>query len=461
MAESHTPPPQVSADFTAESTPDPEALRHEYQERTTEEVETLTRGFSSTPYGGYAYVAEPAPGFDVRGVWHNFHTDSRSGYAAHAVAVSWMIAEELHVPLMLVPHRAKDIDVDRFPADREEMLSRWHSYKHAVGIPELLIVSLPPEMQMAGVAPRMIYYSAYEATKVSRWTADCVNSDQMEAVWCVSDFVRRSFTAGGAKPEKLDVIRPMLCGGAWKLPEVPALAPRDEFVFGTMGTWHHRKGFDHLVRAYFSEFKRTEDVVLNLRTSLFGAGKTIREFTDGVVAEIAEIAREFGDDDFPRSRKMPRIRLQTGTELTDAQVIDWAGTLDGYVAPSFGEGLGIPAIWAKAMGVPLISVDFAALGEMVREVSDASSGQSMDLLVDGTLVQVPSQMQAISPMFTTDAQWADYEPAALGAKMRQLFAAGRRRDQAGARATRAMFGPDTIGPLKAAIAKRSAGALCA
>lgn len=458
MAESHTPSPEDLAG-NAESPPDPEALRHEYQDRTPEEVDTLTRGFSSTPYGGYAYVAEPAPGFDVRGIWHTFHTDSRSGYAAHAVAVSWMIAEELRIPLMLVPHRAKDIDVDRFPADREEMFSRWHSYKNAVGIPELLIVSLPPEMQMAGVAPRMIYYSAYEATKVSRWTADCVNSDQMEAVWCVSDFVRRAFIEGGAKPEKLDVIRPMLCGGAWKLPEVPALAPRDEFVFGTMGTWHHRKGFHHLVRAYFTEFKREENVVLNLRTSLFGAGKTIREFTESVVAEIAEIASEFGDDNFPSSKKMPRIRLQTGTELTDAQVIDWLGTLDGYVSPSFGEGLGIPAVWAKAMGAPLISVDFAALGEMVREVSGMSSGQSMDLLVDGTLVPVPPQMQAISPMFTPDAQWADYEPAAFGAKMRQLFAAGRRRDLMGARATRALFGPETLGPLKAAIAKRSEGAL--
>lgn len=460
MAESHTPPPADSVETPA-SAPDPEALRHDYQERTTEEVDALTQGFRSTPYGGYAYVAEPAPGFDVRGIWHNFHTDSRSGYAAHAVAVSWMIAEELRVPLMLVPHRAKDIDVDRFPSDREEMFSRWHSYKNAVGIPELLIVSLPPEMQMAGVAPRMIYYSAYEATKVSRWTADCVNSDQMAAIWCVSDFVRRAFIAGGADPAKLDVIRPMLCGGAWKLPDVPMLSPRDEFVFGTMGTWHHRKGFHHLVRAYFGEFKRDESVVLNLRTSLFGAGKSIREFTETVVGEIAEIAREFGDSDFPRSKKMPRIRLQTGTELTDAEVIQWLGTLDGYVAPSFGEGLGIPAIWAKAMGAPLVAVDFAALGELVREISGTSSGQAMDLLVDGTLVAVPPQMQAISPMFTPDAQWADYEPGAFGAKMRQLYAAGRRRDTMGAIVTRALFGPATLEPLKAAIAKRTEGALCA
>jgi glycosyltransferase involved in cell wall biosynthesis len=449
----------------AERTEDPStvtvaAADAAYEDRTPEEVGSLTDGFKATPYGGYNYVAEPAPGYDVAGIWHAFHTDSRSGYAAHAVAVSWMINKELGIPLMLVPHRAKDIDVDRFPADREALYSEWHSYKRAVGKPELLIVSLPPELQMAELAPKMIYYSAYEASHVSQWTTGVCNDDLMTAVWCVSEFVAQAFRAGGVHADKLDVVRPMLCGGAWQMPELPKVADRDDFVFGTMGTWHGRKGFHHLVRGYFGAFKREDKVVLNIRTSAFGGVRTIRDFTEMVVSEIAEIAREFGDFDYPRSKKMPRVRLQTGTDQSDAEVIEWLGGLDGYVSPSFGEGLGIPAVWAKGMGTPLITTDCAAVGAMVREIDEArGSAQSLDLLVPTVQVEVPMAMWKVSQMFARDATWAGYEPAALGAAMRTLVDRPRQRDECGARATRHLFGEATVAPLCAAITRRTGGAL--
>jgi rhodanese-related sulfurtransferase len=100
-----------------------------YEDRPIEEVESLRETITKSSFGGYAYTAEPAPGADVHGIWHCFHTDSRAGYAAHAVAASWMIREEMKAPLMLIPHRVKDIDIDNFPADREEMLLRWLGHR--------------------------------------------------------------------------------------------------------------------------------------------------------------------------------------------------------------------------------------------------------------------------------------------------------------------------------------------
>jgi glycosyltransferase involved in cell wall biosynthesis len=427
-----------------------------YEDRPIQEVESLRETITKSNFGGYAYTAEPAPGADVHGIWHCFHTDSRAGYAAHAVAASWMIREEMKAPLMLIPHRVKDIDIDNFPADRDEMLLRWLS-KSPVGFPEMLLVSLPPETQMFGLGKATVYYSAYEATRVSQWTADTVNSKGMTAIWCVSDFVKRAFEAGGCNPSKLDVVRPMLCGGPWAMPEQMVPVERDEFVFGTMGTWHERKGFPHLIRAYFSQFRRDENVVLNIRTSLFGKNKTITEFTDGVVKEIAEIAEEFGDDDYPRSKKMPRVRLQTGTDLSDQEVIDWLASLDGYVQPSFGEGLGIPAIWAKAVGCPLVCTDFGALGDFAVELERETDSGTIDAIVKHRLVPVPQGQLVVSPMFHKKSEWGDYDPKDFGAAMRTVFERGRKKDIHGAVATRRLFGAEATVPVMAEAIKRRTG----
>jgi glycosyltransferase involved in cell wall biosynthesis len=217
------------------------------------------------------------------------------------------------------------------------------------------------------------------------------------------------------------------------------------FVFGVLGTWQKRKGMHDLVRAYFGSFKREHPVTLAIKTSAFGSELTIRKFKEKLTEEIAEIATEFGDFGFPSSAKMPRISLELGTDMSDQQVIDWISNLDCYVNPSYGEGLGIPHVWAKATGVPMVSSAYGAVGEMLVEIANTHS-HSADVTFPHKLVEVGPEMPRIAIMFDKHTKWGGYDVKDLGAAMLKQFDVGRRLDSYGALATRSMFGVEKCLP---------------
>lgn len=411
-----------------------------YEARSDDEMTALAtqfKGGEGAEYSGYNYVAAPAPGYDQHGVWHVFGTAHRSGYAAHAIAMHWLLREHLGVPSELVPHRDMDIDIERFPKDRADMLMRWLR-ETPVGLPEMAIVSLPPDERMFKFAPKLAHYVAFEASRVSKYTAAVCNSEHMSALWCVSDFTAKSYTTGGVRPEKIAVVRPPICDGPWAGMFETRQPSTDEFTFGTVGTWHARKGFPDLVRAYFGAFSRKEPVVLKIRTSVFAENKTINEFLLGVLKEIAAIAAEFGDDDYPRFKKMPRIRVQAGTDLSDAEIVSWLGDISCYVNPSYGEGLGIPPIWAMAHGAPVISSTYGAVADIVNEIAGDES-RFPHILFPHHDEPVPSEMMSVSSIFQRGATWGGYEVSALSAAMRTMYARGPMRHAETATRTRNAF----------------------
>jgi len=390
------------------------------------------------PITGYQYVAPPAPGYDVHGLWHYFPCHGRTGYAAHAIALHSLLIDELKVPTSLVPHRNAAIDIDKFPRDRFDMLLGW--MKHICGHPEAFIVSLPPELKMYEQTRALVNYVAFEATKVSEFAAQNVcNDEKLAALWCVSEFTARAFLSSGVDSKKVFVVRPPICDGPWKamftpLDELERTQHGSTFQFGTVGTWHERKGFRDLVRAYFREFKRSEPVELAIRTSHLGDELTIKKFRDKVVDEIAAVAREFGDDDYPRSKKMPVIRILLGTDLSDAELIKWLGSIDCYVNPSYGEGLGIPAMWAAAQGLPIVSSEFGAVGEWLL-----SSQVARSMMFPARQVLVPTSMMSLNSAFAVDSLWGGYDVGDAAVAMRVAYADRHGPDREGAEYTRNYF----------------------
>lgn len=422
-------------------------------------LKTLTDGFERNlreRRGTMNYVAKPADGWNTAGLWHCFDTAGRTGYAAHAVALHWLLAETMGVPTQLVPHRNLDIDIERFPPDRYEMLFRWH--KAAVGYPHALFCSFPLEVaaELSEMGPPLIPYCAFEGTRVSPFVRDLCNSRAFEQVWVVSDFVARVLVMSGVRQHRVHVVRPAIVPGvgpwasmgrgceelrSWSPLPVSESAP---FTFGAMGTWHERKGFHDLLRAYFRGFSRDEPVKLVIRTSVFGRNVTIREFKERLTGDIAAIAAEFGDTGFPESRRQPRLELILGTEATDAEVIDWLGRdVDCYVNATYGEGLGIPHIWAKAQGVPMVSSDYGAVGELLVNLrTDARMGpeETVDEIFPHKLVTVPEEMCQVALSFDRQTQWGGYEVADLADSMRAAFAGGRVTDPVGAAIVRELYG---------------------
>lgn len=414
----------------------------QYEDRSADELSALSNQFTESLRAGLGprnYVAKPAPGFDTHGLWHCFGAGSRSGYATHAVATQWMIEKSLGIPVQLVPHRNQDIDIEKFPVDRYDMLFEWH--KEAVGYPHMLLCSYPPEVaaELDGIGPPLVPYCAFEGTKVGEYMRDLCNGAAFSAIWVVSPFVRNAMIAGGVKASRVAVVRPPVCDGPWAMsPGTSARAkmkdrpvtPDDPFVFGALGTWQKRKGFHDLVRAYFGAFGREEPVKLVVRTSFFGQGNlTIRQFKEKLTKEIAEIACEFGDGDFPASKKQPKLQLLLGTEAADQEIIDWLASLDCYANATYGEGLGIPHIWAKANGVPMVATRFGAVGELLEEI--AAQG-ALDTLVDHRLEPVDPEMCRMALMFDRDSEWGVYNVEEFGVAMQHQYEQGRRFDVASA-----------------------------
>jgi glycosyltransferase involved in cell wall biosynthesis len=441
-----------------------------YKERSADEIKALEQTFRGS---GANYVAQPAPGYDVSGLWHCFGSGGRTGYATHAIALHWILSHQLGITTELVPHRDEDVDIERFPEDRYDMLFGW--MKSAVGVPRLLFASYPPEvaMKMDGIGPSVVPYCAFEGTKVSEMCRDICNGPLFLQVWVVSDSVRQALLAGGVHPDKVLTVRPPVCDGPWKMPElvphdVDAPPPTQDrpYTFGVLGTWQQRKGMHDLVRAYFGTFERDDNVQLVIRTSAFSGKMTIRDFKEKLTEEIAAIAAEFGDKDFPASKKMPKLRFEIGTDATDQEIIEWLSQLDCYVNPSYGEGLGIPHIWAKANGVPMVSTGYGAVGDLLREINEhAESPQGsnaprdlleMDIFVPHRLEPVHRELLSIALMFDRETQWGVYDPAAFGFAMHRMFKRGPCRDIEGAEYVRKAFSVEACAP---AVRKGLAGLL--
>jgi glycosyltransferase involved in cell wall biosynthesis len=374
---------------------------------------------------GYHYVAEPAEGHDVVGLWHTFPCGTRSGYAAHAVALHSML-ERLGAPTMLAPFPGMDIDISKFPEDREPMLMRW--LKTSVGIPKAFIASFPPDLRgLDRGAPAFVSYVAFEASPMSEYARRLCAAPELTWIWCVSEFTRRCYIESGIDPNKICVVRPALCDGPWTpmLHQRPARTD-GPFVFGVNGSWHERKGFHKLVRAYLSAFSRSDNVILALRTSYFGSGRDqplLMDFERQVLGEIGTIKLDYQKPGW----ESPRFKLLGGTGVTDAELIEWLGGLDCYVNPSFGEGLGIPLIWAAAQGVPVVTSDFGAVGDLAREVSSMPDASSAFRVFPSKLTPVPRAMLKHSTLLSTKSCWGDYEVDALAAQMRAAYDAGRVR----------------------------------
>lgn len=428
-----------------------------YQDRTPEEMKSIETTVRHSPIRNY--VAPAAPGFDVHGLWACFGTQHRTGYATHAMAMHWMLSKSLGIPTQLTPHRSMDIDIERFPADREKQLFEWT--KEAVGWAHGLIVSFPLEVaaEMEDAAGAVIPYCAFEGDRVSAYAKDLATGPIFERILVVSQFVKDAFVAGDVPAERVDVVRPMLTDGFWQMTPISQLQAAknrpvthdDPFVFGTLGTWQKRKGIFDLIRAYFGHFKREEPVTLVIRTSPLNSNTTIRRFKDQITQEVAEIAREFGDDGFPMSRRMPRLVFELGTDLSDQEVINWLGSLDAFVSPSYGEGLGIPHIWAKAQGVPLVASGYGAVGEMIVETQKAV-GATRDHIFPFQMTPVDPEILRLGLMFDRKTRWGTYKIDDLAREMRNaLDHSGRSVDVKAAEYIRHAFGVDTLGPLRSVL----------
>lgn len=154
-----------------------------------------------------------------------------------------------------------------------------------------------------------------------------------------------------------------------------------QFVVGMVaankGHSPSRKGFPEAFQA-FAKFKRIHpDAILWVHSDPYG-------FFDGV--DLEHLARTVGLDD-QTVRFTDPYQQQIG--FPPARLAELYSTFDVLLAPSYGEGFGIPVIEAQACGVPVIVNDFTAQPELVG-AGWTVTGQRWYDAVQRTWFQIPN-----------------------------------------------------------------------
>lgn len=440
------------------------------QQLTNEDLQTSVDGLSALRreaqqgvFRATQYVAEPAPGSSVRGVWLSAGLNYRSGYA-HVALADALLLRALGLPSFFVPHRAEAIDWDHLPEDRKAILEDFQ--RDVVGIGDVLIAEWPPHeaIRMTNLSDRFVMRTTCETNTISKMAADMSNVDEITKIWFPSEFARQAFVRSGVRENRTRTLLPPVIGdhlGLWKPIITSKTAPiemRTPFNFGAMGTFQERKGFGHLIRAYCGAFTGDMPVCLTIRTSPFGRFRTVQELRTEIEKQVALIRSEFNG---PQIQKFgfPKINIKIGTELSDAELISWLGSLDCFVNASFGEGTGLPLVYARASGVPIVTNIFGGVAESLGGEYGAppkifldAEGHEYDSFVPHTLKNIPMEMLRMNSIFERGQQWADYSPDTMGELMLRQFTCGRRRNVDGALLTSRKFDATRLRPdFKAAL----------
>jgi glycosyltransferase involved in cell wall biosynthesis len=170
---------------------------------------------------------------------------------------------------------------------------------------------------------------------------------RFDELWVMSHFNREAFIRSGIAPEKVRVISGCIDVDLYQRPaaslQLPA-ACHGRLIFLSVFDWQRRKGWDVLLRSYVREFMSTEGAALLLKVTR-GHGHP----RDLVIEQIDSFLRGLGTS----LARRPDIVLWDAP-LSAGEMISLYHSVDVFVLPTRGEGLGRPFMEAMACGLPVL-----------------------------------------------------------------------------------------------------------
>jgi glycosyltransferase involved in cell wall biosynthesis/tetratricopeptide (TPR) repeat protein len=237
----------------------------------------------------------------------------------------------------------------------------------------------------------------FETTGVpAEWVERC---NLMDEVWVPSEHNLRTFADAGVAASKLH-----------KVPETfdtalfdPSVAPLEVeglrgFVFLSVFAWIGRKAWDILLRSWFDEFDRRDDVTLLLKADpdLAPPGTDCRREVDAFIRD--QLKRD--------PKQGPQVVvLEEQLEISDVPRLYRAA--DAFVLASRGEGWGRPYMEAMAMGLPTIATAWSGHLDFMN--------QDNSHLVDYELVPTPANE------WMRGQKWAEPSVKDLRRKLRTVY----------------------------------------
>lgn len=187
------------------------------------------------------------------------------------------------------------------------------------------------------------------------WVSAC---NQMDEIWVPSQFNVETFAGTGVDRDKLFVIPGGIDPDIYSSNITPMWWPEKKgFNFLSVFIWVDRKGWDVLLKAYFLEFNKKEDVSLILKINVPGTTtieKIQRQMQDCICSlglNPENVPAVFLINKFHSSKEMAALYA----------------ACDAFVLPSRGEGWGRPYMEAMAAGLPVIGTRWSGQLEFMND----------------------------------------------------------------------------------------------
>lgn len=178
----------------------------------------------------------------------------------------------------------------------------------------------------------------------------------------------------------------------------------NRFKFLAICQYSKKKGIDPLLKAYLSEFKPSDNVLLILKTYI---GPNDGPQEKQRVANIIEAMKKI-----LRLTEYPPIQL-IHEVMSDEQIARLYKTANCYVLPSRGEGWSIPHFDALGYGLPAIATNWAGPTEFINP--------SCGWLIQYHMSPVCDMMHPFPYLYTARDNWAEPHVCDLMEAMRESF----------------------------------------
>ena len=186
-----------------------------------------------------------------------------------------------------------------------------------------------------------------------------------------------------------------------KYPSVNIPQAEGKFKFYYIGDFNDRKNIRAIIRAFHSEFDRSEPVAMIFKIKKFGMSpEQVKQSFDKILAEEKAKLRMYPRlDDYIKD-------IVIAEDITDEQICALHQYCDCFVCPSHGEAWSIPSFDAMAFGNVPICSNFGGPKEFIDEC-DLNTG----ILINGVFAPCQCSDAAFPDMFTGRESW--YVPCEL------------------------------------------------
>jgi glycosyltransferase involved in cell wall biosynthesis len=202
----------------------------------------------------------------------------------------------------------------------------------------IAIDSLIPSIGNGSFGKYRILYTTVESYTLQKNFIDCCNG--YNEIWTTSDFCKKIMKSQGI--ERPIFVFPNTISSEYN-EDVdfyefnPAL---NSFVFLSVFNWSYRKGYDLLLKAYLSEFKKNEDVTLLLVSKINGKPSDI----------IKNCINKMIKPDSPHIRRIEK-------DIDEKTMPSIYKSCSAFVLFSRGEGFGNIYCEASLCGLPVIATN--------------------------------------------------------------------------------------------------------